>query len=259
MANFADYLGDTNDAAMYSSYASNLKANFNVDFWNSTDEMWADSIDGTTQYMLGYAIIPSTPQEIEIADPDKAVIVIDKKAAEDRYNVYTGGIIMIGAYNYGRYEQGWTRLKWYAKAPMENGTLGGFEDTPLIQTPAIYIQGVMEGLCGIRPDAARHKVEVFPQAPAELDDFSLDNFYVGQHKLDLSWTREPGGDQEITILHESGPVAIDVTIRVKSEPGQVIKLNGAIITPSEETVRGIVTKPVNVSLTAGQQAVVRVE
>lgn len=267
MAGFADYLGNTSDAATYTSYANTLKTNFNSDFWNASQQMWGDSLVGTTPQMLGYWV-RNIPQEIAIADPAKAVVVLDKMEAwgTDRYCPYTNGIVVLGAYNYGDSEQGWNRLKWNAEAPMVYGMLGGFEnvtvapdDIPLIESPSLFLQGIMEGLCGISPDAVNHKVEIFPQPPAELDDLSLNNFYIGQHKLDLSWAREPDGDQEIVVFHESGPVAMNVTVRIKSGPGQTIKLNGSTITPSAETVRGIVTKPVTISLNAGQQAVIRVE
>ena len=278
MAEFAGHLGKTSDAAIYGTYAINLKNNFNSDYWNSGVGMWADGLI-PDQQMLGYWGV-CIPQEIEIADPVKARQAID---LIDYYwfntwnlyvspnptfitSPYTNGVLANGAYNYGKHQIGWDRIKLSTRCAMELGMLGGFEnvapntdDVPLVECPSFFIQNIVEGLCGIRPDAANNSVEIFPQPPAEINDLSLANFYIGEHKLDMSWAREPDGDEEIVVLHETGSVAMNVTIRVKSQPGQVIKLNGSIISPSEETVRGIVTKPVVVSLAAAQQAVVRVE
>lgn len=261
MANLADFLGKTSDASMYSSYAADMKTRFNTDFWNSSQLMWADGLLPAHQ-MLGYFGV-NMPQEIAIADPDKALVVLNKRGGH-AWNAYDC-IVAIGAYNYGNYKLGWDRLIKGALIPMSNLMLGGFEnfypggdDGPFDTGAGRYIQTVVEGLCGVSPDAVNHKVEIFPQAPAVLDDFSLTDFYVGQHKLDLNWTREPGGDIEIVVLHESGPVAMDVKLRVRSL-GQTIKLNGGIINPADEVIRGITVKPIDISLGPGESAVVRLE
>jgi hypothetical protein len=149
---------------------------------------------------------------------------------------------------------------------MENLMLGGFEnfypgadDGPFVPGAGRYVQTVVEGLCGVSPDAANHRVEIFPQAPAELDHFNLTNFHVGQHKLDLSWVKEPNGDIEIFVFHEQGPSDIEVAVRVRSEAGQTVKLNGNTVIPDDEVVRGITTKIVFWSVSSGEDMVVRIE
>ncbi len=267
LAKMADHLGYAADASTYASYAGKLKTSFNTDFWNSSQKMWADSIEGTTRHMRGLWGV-NIPQEIAIADPPKALIVLGDRQSRgtDQYCPYTNGIVVLGAYHYGDAEQGWTRLKWSAEAPMKYGMLGGFEnvtispdDVPLIESPSLFIQGILEGLCGISPSAVEHKLQIFPQPPEELDDLRVNNFHVGSHQLDMSWRREPDGDQQITVLHEAGPEAIEVTVMIKPHVGKVISLDGTAINPRQETLRGIATRSIPVTLNPGQKMVVRID
>ncbi len=267
LAKLADHLGHRADASTYASYAGKLRTRFNADFWNASKKTWADSLDGTTQHIRGLWGV-NIPQEIAIADPEKALIVLADRQSRgtDRYCPYTNGIVVLGAYNYGDAEQGWTRLKWSAEAPMKYGMLGGFEnvtvnpdDIPLIESPALFIQGILEGLCGISPSALQHKLRIFPQPPEKLNDLRVNNFHVGSHRLDMSWRRDPDGAEEITVLHEAGPQAIEVTVIVKPHAGKVISLDGTAINPKEEVIRGIVTRSIPVTLNPGQKTVVRID
>lgn len=281
------------EAEKYRRRASRLKERFNIDWWNASAQMWADSLkrDGT-QRMDGYWSI-NFPMEIGIAEPEKAQAALKRiekewvnhwgcvyrwkpDISEEGVGVVHNNISALAAFMYGQADFGWKMLKLSTPAPRKQGMLGAFDEvlpTPdyaklvsgqsaanLMQlwSSAPYIEGIIEGLAGIVPQAVFHRVEVFPQLPTDLNSFSLHNLTIGEHKLSLSYQREK--NREVTtLIHQNGSVPLRCSVRILWREGQRIILNGKEVTPKKDVQRGVVTNVVDCEILPGDTATIRVE
>ncbi len=278
MVSIADGLGELEDARGYRRQAEELRVSINADFWNAAAGMWADALTKDGQEMSGMWGV-CIPQETKAADPDKARAALRTIGSQWKNTwhlnqppnsdfltcPYQNGILAGGAYNYCDGELGWSRIQLTAKAVMEYGVLGGFEnvvptadDLPLIESPALLVQNVIEGLCGISPVAVRHHVDIFPQPPAGMEKLRLDALTVGGHRMNLSWTKESDGALRISVSHIDGPEPLHATLRVKSGHGEAWELDGVEVHPEHEDMRGTATELVHITLRPAQSAVLRV-
>jgi hypothetical protein len=110
--------------------------------------------------------------------------------------------------------------------------LGGFNemlppggsDIFQLWSAAPLLAAVIEGLAGIRSNAAAHRVELCPQVPAALEVFSLEGLKIGEHQLSLN-SRRAKQERRMNVVHESGSVPLDCVFRAVVKREEVVLLN----------------------------------
>jgi hypothetical protein len=127
--------------------AEELKTRFNWDWWNAKADMWACSLrqDGTQTMDDFWAVV--FPQQVGIADPDKAAIVLDRiqkewvndqrgfvhqwkpKITGEGVGVVHNNVLAQTAFTYGKPDLGWRLMQLSAKAPLGVRMLGAFDET----------------------------------------------------------------------------------------------------------------------------------
>jgi len=226
LAGMMEALGEPG-ADGFRARAAELKRNFNRDWWNPVEKMWACSLgkDGSQTMDNFWAVV--FPQQVGIADPDKAVAALDRIQQEwvnsqwgfvhqwkpkidgDGVGVVHNTVLAQTAFAHGRPDLGWKLMQLSAKAPLGERMLGAFDETlpgggDLMQLWSFgpFLECVVEGLAGVRPQAASHRVDLFPQLPRGLDGFKLRGLRIGQHRLSLEQRRS--GNRILTIVTHTG-------------------------------------------------------
>lgn len=277
LAEMARHLGHYNEQEEYLRKAEALRKSFNIDWWNSEEEMWADSLVDGTHRMKGDWVV-AIPMETGIAEPAKANTALQKieKAWVNKWDMrprfnqsrfsacpFQNGILSIAAFNYHNVSLGWERLKLTARVPAEFGMLGAFENTTspaddILQLwgPAPFLETVISGLVGIRPVASEHRVEIFPKLPHDLDFFDLNDVEFGEHVLDINW-KQDHGRQFFAIEHRQGKSKLEVLFRISMD-GDIISVNDNPMKVEKEDYRGIETGIVNISLNPHDSVTIRI-
>ncbi len=267
----------------YRRRATQLKRDFNRDWWNSREKMWACSLwDDHEQTMDNFWAV-CFPQEVGIADMDKALVALDRIETEwvndqwgfvaqwkpniagEGVGVVHNNVLALTAFAYGKADLGWKLMKLSARAPLEARMLGAFDETTpgggdIIQLWSFgpYLEAIISGLVGVRPVASEHKVEIYPQLPKGLDYFRLHDVEFGGHKLDVDWKR--GGQKNLlTLSHTKGSADLEVRLRIAIEKKLQMKLNGKTINPEREESKGVMTGKVEISLPPRTSAIVTLE
>ncbi|MGH8189114.1 MAG: hypothetical protein ACREUC_21335 [Steroidobacteraceae bacterium] len=78
-------------------------------------------------------------------------------------------------------------------------------DSNLIQLWSIgpFLEAIIEGLAGVRPDAAAHRITVSFGLPATLNHYELSELNVGTHVLNIAHRRD-GAVETKTLSHVRG-------------------------------------------------------
>ena len=90
-------------------------------------------------------------------------------------------------------------------------TLPGGGDLMQLWSFGPFLQNVVEGLAGIRPQAGRDRVDFFPQLPEGLDWFRLEDCRVGTHTVSVEVRRAAVGTT-ITVSHSRGDAPLSGTL-----------------------------------------------
>lgn len=235
LAAMAETLGAAS-AHDYLARADDLRGRFNRDWWNPKEGMWACSLrEDDVQTMDDFWAVVF-PQRTGIADPAKAVRVMDRIQAEwvngswgfvaqrkqdirgEGVGVVHNNVLAQTAFDQGRADLAWRLMKQSARAPLEERMLGSFDETlpgggDLMQLWSFgpFLQNVVEGLAGIRPQAGRDRVDFFPQLPEGLDWFRLEDCRVGTHTVSVEVRRAAVGTS-ITVSHSRGDAPLSGTL-----------------------------------------------
>ena len=238
--------------------AEELKTRFNWDWWNAKADMWACSLrqDGTQTMDDFWAVV--FPQQVGIADPDKAAIVLDRiqkewvndqrgfvhqwkpKITGEGVGVVHNNVLAQTAFTYGRPDLGWRLMQLSAKAPLGVRMLGAFDETlpgggDLLQLWSFgpFLGCVIEGLAGIRIQPGADRADLFPQLPGTLDWFKLEDCRIGRHRLTLE-QRRTGGTITTIVTHSQGdaplsgtfwfPAHSDGNVRIDGKTGKTVPL-----------------------------------
>lgn len=264
LAQMAEILGEKG-ADVYRRQAAELKRNFNRDFWNSNQKMWACSLrDDHTQTMDNYWAVVF-PQQTGIADLDKALIALNRIQHEwvndewgfvgqrrpenksDRvFGVVFGvhdSMLALTAFDYGMTELGWKMIKLSAKAPLQERMLGAFDEVmpgaeDIIQLWSFgpFLETVLGGLAGVRPQAQPDRVDFFPQLPGSLEWFKIAECRVGQHRVTLEH-RRANGEIVTTVNHLTGDGPLVGTFWLPSRVENV-SVDGRVIKPARRPISG---------------------
>ena len=280
LAAMAEALGESG-ADDYRRRATELKRNFNRDWWNPVEKMWSCSLrtDGSQTMDNFWAV--TFPQQVGIAEPDKAAIVMDRiqkewvndqwgfvhqwkpKITGEGVGVVHNNVLAQTAFSYGDTELGWKLMRLSAKAPLEERMLGAFDETipgggDLMQLWSFgpFLECVVEGLAGIRPQPGRHRVDLFPQLPRTLEWFKLEDCRIGPHRLTLDH-RKIGKRIITTVTHTAGAALLSGTFWLTAELRDNITMNGQPINPKRQTLQstGMPRLGVSYELQLGQKLV----
>ena len=276
LANMAEVLGESG-AEDFRRRAAELKRSFNRDWWNPNEKMWACSLrtDGSQTMDNFWAVV--FPQQTGIAEPDKAALVLDRiqkewvnapwgfvhqwkpNIAGEGVGVVHNNVLAQTAFTYGRTDLGWRLMQLSAKAPLEERMLGAFDETipgggDLVQLWSFgpFLEGVIEGLAGIRPQPGSHRVDLFPQLPRRLDGFKLEDCRVGQHRLALE-QRRIGRRIITTLAHTQGDTPLSGRFWLPDNPVRNVTTNGQPVKPTLQPIpsSGLNRSCLNIELAAG--------
>ena len=260
----------------YRRRAAEFKKNFNHDWWNEEEQMWACSLrDDETQTMDDFWAV-CFPQEVDLATDEKAKIALERIenewvndqwgfVAQRRADIAGAGVGVVHnnvlaqiAFKYGKPDLGWNLIKLSSKAPLEARMLGAFDETmpgggDLVQLWSFgpYLEAIIGGLAGIQPNASEHKIELYPQFPKDLDHYNLKNVAVGEHNISVHWKRNEEGNQFV-LAHEKGPVDLEIKFRVAIGEKTPVEVNGTLVDAEIQALKGVMTKVMDVSLPPGK-------
>lgn len=222
------------------------------------------------------------PQQVGIADTDKAAIALDRiqkewvndewgfvhqwkaKITGEGVGVVHNKVLAQTAFAYGRPGLGWRLMQLSAKAPLGERMLGGFDETipgggDLVQLWSFgpFLECVVEGLAGVRPQPGTNRVDFFPQLPRGLEWFRLEDCRVGQHTLTLEH-RTNVRSITTTVTHARGVAPLTGTFWFPTDAGASVRINGrAIQTHSRRgSLNGIERSAVDYELRPGQAVTV---
>ncbi len=247
----ASELGEEAHANEYTAFAEDAQARFDDDWWMPEEGVWADSrVPGGERRMTDYWSVVF-PLLAGIAEPQRVQPAMDEiergwinqwGGVHTRHDdisgqgsgVVTTNLFAQAAFQAGRDDLGWSLIRQASRAPLEERMLGGFvevippggSDIVQLWSVAPFLGAIIEGLAGIRPDAAAHRVELAPRAPSEVDFYSLERVAVGGHLLDLSFRRDSSARQT-HVTHTSGDVSLRCVFRCVLEPEEIVLLNGS--------------------------------
>ena len=274
LAEMARALGESG-APEYRQRAAEFRKNFNEDWWNEEEQMWACSLrDDESQTMDDFWAV-CFPQEVDLATDDKAKIALARIenewvndqwgfVAQRRETIADAGVGVVHnnilaqiAFRYGKADLGWKLIKLSAKAPLEARMLGAFDETmpgggDLMQLWSFgpYLEAIVGGLAGIKANASEHKIELYPQFPKDLDHYDLQDVAVGEHKISVHWKRNEGG-HHFVLTHTAGSADLQLTFRVSIDENTPVEMNSKTMDAELQALRGVMTKVIDASLRPG--------
>ena len=263
--------------------ADELKRRFNRDWWNPRSRMWACSLrqDGTQTLDNFWAVV--FPQQVGIADPDKAAIVLDRIQKEwvndqwgfvhqwkptiagDGVGVVHNNVLAQTAFAHGRADLAWHLMQQSAKAPLGERMLGAFDETlpgggDLMQLWSFgpFLENVIAGLAGIHPQPDRNRVDLFPQLPRTLEWFKLEDIRIGDHRWALE-QRRIGKRIITTVAHTGSDVAWSGRFWLPETSGGDVTVNGAPVEVTRQLMRHSGTERAGFPLDLPTRAEFRIE
>ena len=268
----AGALGREDERERHLQLARALRVAINQDFWMPDQSMFADSLaDNHAKELAGHWTVV-TPIEAGVADRDKAaqsLARIEREWVNEYGMVHTRlteelvwtlptGLLALAAFAYDRTELGWRMLANIARTTAV-GSLGTYKELipeglcfMQLWSPAIFLQGVIEGLFGVVPRADLNRVEVFPKLPAGWEYARLEGLRIGDHELDLLHDRRDG--RETVAVAHRGALSLDCRLHVRVGPGARLLTTSGRELPIERDRRAQGVACVDVRLAPGERA-----
>ncbi|MBI2864558.1 MAG: hypothetical protein HYX94_08355 [Chloroflexi bacterium] len=236
LASMAEALGHPEERDRHLELANALRAAINVDFWQEEESMWADSITEEHAQKLDGHWIVAVPMETGIAEPAKGLRSLDRIEREwvnqwgmvhtrEKENlVWTlpTGVLALAEFRYGRGELG-TKLLASITKTLNHGPLGTYKELipeglcfVQLWSPAIFLQGTIEGMFGVQPRADLDRAEIVPAIPSDWQFAQLNGLVIGEHVLDIRFER--GKTREsLSVTHSSQGANFHCNIGIFSE------------------------------------------
>jgi len=214
-------------AEHYLQRAAQLKERFNREWWYEDEQLFADSrqLDGSLRFDGHWTVV--VPLQLGLSDRERSELMLKRimeggwvnewglvhtREVEPLVWTLPTGLLALAALQLGENDLGLKLLKSIA-ITTETGTLGTFkelipEGLCFIQlwSAGLFLQGVVEGVLGIQPQAHKHALSVEPHLPADWDEVRIRGLLVGQHMLSLRI-----GANRLEIEHLDGPQPITVS------------------------------------------------
>jgi hypothetical protein len=128
------------------------------------------------------------------------------------------GLLALTAFRYGQPSLGVQLLENIA-VTASYGTLGAFKELiPIglcfvqLWSAGLYLQGILEGLLGLRPLAHQHQLAISPRLPVGWPRARVSELLVGEHTLSLHLT-----PSSLDILHHAGPTSMELLYRLPDD------------------------------------------
>lgn len=232
LAQIAQALGDP-AAPEYWARAALLQTALEHNWWLEDEGLYADSMHSNGKLQLDGHWTIVVPVQLGLAAPERAIRMLDRierewvnewglvhtREREERVWTLPTGLLALAEFAHGRAAQGWRLLQNIALTA-QYGTLGAFKELipeglcfVQLWSAGLYLQGVFEGLLGLRPDAPAHRLEVAPSMPAGFPPVHVHGLRVGAHRLDLVI-----GERELRATHTDGPQALTFSYRTHEQP-----------------------------------------
>ena len=235
LAEVAQALGNKDDAKQWRGEATRLRTSIQRDWWIPKDKMWADSLDAKGQPQLDGLWSVVFPLLTNVASAEQAALTLDglefgwvnqwggvhtrqANIRQQGSGVVTTGVFAEAALAHRRPDWGLHLMLLNAEAPRQDRMPGGFTEmippggSDFVQLWSVgpFLEAVVEGLAGIRPNAFADQVEIAPQLPASLEWFTLDKVRIGEHELRID-VRRVQTKIVTKVTHVNGPAPLSVT------------------------------------------------
>lgn len=254
----------------YETRLNELRQQFERDWWIDAENMYADSLhdDGTPRLDGHWTVV--LPLQLGMAGEPRGRRALDRiekewvnrwglvHTREKEQLVWTlpTGLLALTAFRYRRPELGLRLLQNIAETA-SYGTLGAFKELiPIglcfvqLWSAGLYLQGMLEGMLGVRPLAHLHRMSISPKLPAALPFARITALRIGDHLVSLEvW---PTG---LEVEHTSGPERLDVRYELPNGAGPIKQDSAGKIALNEIADGG--ARWLGVALMPGQRVGIR--
>lgn len=258
------------EAAEYDAMLRDWHERFERDWWMPEQGMYADSLHSDGRPQLDGHWTQVVPIQLGIARPDRAEQVLDQiereftnewglvhtRGIEDRVWTLPTGLLALAAARHTRADYALRMLQNIA-GTARTGMLGAFKELipeglcfVQLWSAGLYLQGILEGLLGLEPDAPAHRLRIAPTLPSTWPSVTLHDLRVGVHRLNLQIA-----PATLQVEHISGPQPIEIEFRPAGatvatlDDAATIDIRGDAITADGTTI---------VALRVGETATVTV-
>jgi glycogen debranching enzyme len=232
LSQMAVALNKEEEAAQYTNLAEKIKQKFNDDWWIETEGMFADSLGWDNSRKFDGHWIVAVPMEVEIADQEKGARAIKRieqewvnqwglvhtKRLEERVWTLPTSVLAQAEFNYGNVDLG-TYLLGDISSTINHGMFGAFSelipqggDFMQLWSAAMFLEGITEGIFGLKPLASEHELSLSPQLPSAWQNVALTNIKIGKDTVDISVERQDGGTKIALTQHGETGLKIELTL-----------------------------------------------
>jgi Bacterial alpha-L-rhamnosidase 6 hairpin glycosidase domain len=257
------------DARRYGAHLEELGRRFEHDWWLEDESMYADSLhrDGRPQFDGHWTVV--LPLQLGLASEERAPRALERierewvnqwglvhtQGREELVWTLPTGLLALTAFRYGQPSLG-VRLLENIAATASYGTLGAFKELiPIglcfvqLWSAGLYLQGMLEGLVGLRPYAYEHRLALSPRLPVGWPWLRVNELMVGEHRLALYIT-----PSSLDIAHSAGPASLDLRYHLSDDAALAPPVRG--YGPPPEEITDAEGRWLRVVLAPGQRALI---
>ena len=257
---------DRPEADQLQEMADDWKERFERDWWMPEHGMYADSLHSDYRPQLDGHWTQVVPIQLGIADGERAKQVLDAierdltnrwglvhtRDKEERVWTLPTGLLALAAAHHGRAEYALRMLHNIAYTA-RTGMLGAFKELipeglcfVQLWSAGLYLQGILEGLIGLDPEAYAHRLTITPVLPESWSYATLRRLQIGTHCLNLHITPATA-----TVEHLSGTQPIEIVVQ---PVGTTVAGRQATTTPAERPATHVEHQRIHCTLAVGQTA-----
>lgn len=227
MHQLATALQYADDAQRWQRYATQLQTRFEADWWMPEQGLYADSLqrDGRPQLDEHWTAVVPVYTQLANMDRQKAVYtrlrrdfvnewgLVHTRHREEHVWTLPTGLLALAAFQQHDADYGYTLLQNIAETA-RTGSLGLMKELipegmcfVQLWSTALYMQGIIAGMCGVQPRAHAHELTLTPGVPAHLGVVEVQGISFGAHCVDLA-VHAHG----MQITHRSGSQSLQVRV-----------------------------------------------